>query len=405
LAWHYWHPAVSPTILPVSGRIEADETDVGAKTAGRLMAVYVREGDRVSAGQVLAQLADEEISQQLRAAQAQVSVAQQQEQQARLNLDVIASRIREAEVTMQQAQTDSTGRIDQAQANVSVAQAQLRQAQAQALQAQTQITQAQAQVRQAAAQRQLAQRNADRYRQLFAQGAINQQQLDQAETTLDTAAATFDTTQAAVATAQATFSAHQAAVKAAQEQFTAAQGSRTQSQSTGLNPAIRNNQLQALLQQKQQAYAGLAAAQEQVKAAQANQAQVQERIASLQILSPIAGIVQTRPLEPGAVVSSGRTLLTLINPNQVYLRAYIPDRDIGRVHVGMKARVLLDTPGQPPLPATLSAIDPQAMFTPENIYFKQDRVRQVFGVKLDIQQTQGWAKPGMPADAEILLQD
>lgn len=47
-------------------------------------------------------------------------------------------------------------------------------------------------------------------------------------------------------------------------------------------------------------------------------------------------------------------------------------------------------------------IDPQATFTPENTYFRDDRVKQVFGVKLLLKNPQGYAKPGMPADGEIL---
>jgi len=49
-------------------------------------------------------------------------------------------------------------------------------------------------------------------------------------------------------------------------------------------------------------------------------------------------------------------------------------------------------------------IDPQATFTPENTYFRDDRVKQVVGVKLLIKSAIGFAKPGMPADGEILVQ-
>ncbi|WP_293064328.1 MULTISPECIES: hypothetical protein [unclassified Moorena] len=52
-------------------------------------------------------------------------------------------------------------------------------------------------------------------------------------------------------------------------------------------------------------------------------------------------------------------------------------------------------------PAT---IDSQASFTPENIYFREDRVRQVFGIKITIDNPGGFAKPGMPADAEIITE-
>ena len=51
----------------------------------------------------------------------------------------------------------------------------------------------------------------------------------------------------------------------------------------------------------------------------------------------------------------------------------------------------------------MSRIDPEASFTPENTYFREDRVKQVVGVKLQIRGATGFAKPGMPADGEILV--
>ena len=49
-------------------------------------------------------------------------------------------------------------------------------------------------------------------------------------------------------------------------------------------------------------------------------------------------------------------------------------------------------------------VDPQASFTPENTYFREDRVKQVVGVKLRLRGAVGFAKPGMPADGEILVE-
>lgn len=121
------------------------------------------------------------------------------------------------------------------------------------------------------------------------------------------------------------------------------------------------------------------------------------------VKSPISGVVQDRPLQPGAVVTSGKTLLTVIDPQSIYLRAYIPEGDIGKIYVGKPAQVFLDSDPDRPLAAKVSAIDLKASFTPENIYFQKDRVRQVFGVRLAIDQSQTYAKPGMPADAKIDL--
>ena len=100
-----------------------------------------------------------------------------------------------------------------------------------------------------------------------------------------------------------------------------------------------------------------------------------------------------------------RPLLRIVDLNQVYLRGFIPGGQIAQIRVGQPARVYLDNDPnhQNPLKAKIAAVDAQASFTPENVYFQKDRVEQVFGVKLTLERPGGFAKPGMPADAEIPL--
>ncbi|MBD1822191.1 HlyD family efflux transporter periplasmic adaptor subunit [Cyanobacteria bacterium FACHB-DQ100] len=384
-------PQPEATTLPLSGRIEADETEIGAKTAGRVTAVKFREGDEVQKNQVVAQLTDEEVNEQLSAAAAQVAAARQEEQQARLDIAVAESKIQEAQLNLQQSQGDARGRINQASSTVAAARAQLAQANAN-------VKQAQAQLKEARSRASLAVKDRDRFAQLVTQGAINKQQFDQAQTNVETA-------QAAVDTALATLQARQEAVTAASEQLSAAQGGFTQTQSTGLNPDIRSAQLAGLEQQRDQSRSRLIAAQAKVRNALANQQQIQRRLDSFVVRSPIHGVVTARPIEPGAVVATGKTLLTVIDLNTVYLRGYIPQGDIGKVRVGQRAQVFLDSNPKQPLSARVAAIDPKASFTPENIYFRDDRVKQVFGVKITIDDPRGYAKPGMPADGEIMLKE
>jgi HlyD family secretion protein len=78
---------------------------------------------------------------------------------------------------------------------------------------------------------------------------------------------------------------------------------------------------------------------------------------------------------------------------------------IGRVKVGQHAKVVLDSNATKPFDGTVIEIDPEGSFTPENIYFKDDRVKQVFGIKIGITRPDRLAKPGMPADAEILTDE
>jgi HlyD family secretion protein len=93
-----------------------------------------------------------------------------------------------------------------------------------------------------------------------------------------------------------------------------------------------------------------------------------------------------------------------LNLSKVYLRGFVPEGQIGKVKVGQSARVYLDSNSKKPIYAYVSRIDPQATFTPENTYFRDDRVKQVVGLKLQLIGGFGFAKPGMPVDGEVLVQ-
>lgn len=363
--------------LQLSGRIEGYETDIGAKVGGRIELITVREGDRVQQGQVIARLDDAEIRAALSGAVARLAAAEQRVSQALLQIAVIESQIDEAKMTQVQAEDDTAGRINAAQASVASAEAQLAQAQAQAKQLEAELK--------------LAQADRDRFERLFRDGAVSQQRFEQAQTQFDSL--------------QEILQARRAAIAAAQAQVNAAQGSLTQSRASRLNPDIRLAQVQRLQTQRGQAQAQLKAAQADVENARANRREMEARLNNLDIVSPIDGVVLTRTTEPGEVIAAGRTVLTVVNLEQVYLRGYLPEKQIGAVRVGQAAQVFLDSAPKRPLSAVVSAIDAEASFTPENIYFRDDRVTQVFGLKIEIKNPQGFAKPGMPADAEILSED
>ncbi|MBG1271046.1 HlyD family secretion protein [Nostoc sp. WHI] len=401
-------PAVN--VLQLSGRIDGYETEIGVKRSARIELITVREGEMVKKGQKLVQLDDSNdqvLQGQLHSAEAKINVLQYQEQQAKeeieqvkAQIEQVKSQIQEAQLNFQQSQGNAQGEVTQARSQVAAAKAQL--------------VQAQAQIKLAQAELKLAKINHDRYAKLVNEGAINQQQFDQAQAALDTAIATLE--------------ARKATANAETERLNAAQGSLTQAKTSAFNPGIRNAQIKALQEKQKQddaqlnvAQAQLKAAQSQVEEAQASKqqivTQIQDSKKDLNVVSPIEGVVTARNVEIGAVVTSQTKLLKLVDPNTVYLRGFIPEGDIGKVRVGQKTKIFLDSAPQHPLKGKVIAIDPQASFTPENIYFQKDRVRQVVGIRISVQNPAGCfnpnqpytgtdlpcAKIGMPADAEILL--
>jgi HlyD family secretion protein len=147
--------------------------------------------------------------------------------------------------------------------------------------------------------------------------------------------------------------------------------------------------------------AALMRARHDVKNAKASIDEIESNIAYLNINSPIHGVVTARTVEPGAVVAAGQTVISLINLDTVYLRAYVPDSEIGKVRLRQKSLIYYDSAHTHGISGKVIEIDPEASFTPENIYFRDDRVKQVFGIKILIDNPSNYAKPGMPADADI----
>jgi HlyD family secretion protein len=182
----------------------------------------------------------------------------------------------------------------------------------------------------------------------------------------------------------------------------AAEGSLVQARSAQLNAPIVRARIRSLRMQLAVIAAQVQSARSQVADAQAASAQVLAQLGYLRVTSPIDGIVTARAVEPGAVVAGGKTLLTVLDPDTVYLRGFVPEGQIASVRVGEPATIVLDSAPRRPFTGHVSEVDAEASFTPENIYFRDDRVKQVFGVKIAIDRPGGLAKPGMPADATLL---
>ncbi len=363
LGWRFvlGPPTVPPGVLTVSGRIEGDDAAVAAKTSGRIREIAVREGDSVEAGQVLAVLDDE----QIRAREAQASaVARQAEARVRLaqhQIAVLNEQLKQSRFGVDQSRADAEGRVNEAEGRLAAAEAQLAQAQASYTQSKW---------------------DREAMGRLFKRELIAEQEARRAES--------VEEAQAAV-------------VVAARRQVEAARGSLTAAQANLINPAIRSSQVAAVQGQLLQAQADIAAAQADAERARASVDEARANRRDLNVIAPFSGTVATRTAEPGEVISAGTPIITLVNLSEVYLRAFVPEGQIGRVKIGQPARVYLDSSPTKPVDAVVLRIDPQASFTPENTYFREDRVKQVVGVKLRLRGAVGFAKPGMPADGEILV--
>lgn len=127
-----------------------------------------------------------------------------------------------------------------------------------------------------------------------------------------------------------------------------------------------------------------------------------ERLARTRIHAPLSGRVLERLAEPGEVVTAGQPVAIVANLDQVRLKLFVSEADLGRLRLGAPARIRVDAFPNRTFEARIAQVDAQAQFTPRDVHMKDERVRTVYGVTLEAANAQGLLKPGMPADAWIL---
>ncbi|HUK29948.1 MAG TPA: biotin/lipoyl-binding protein, partial [Candidatus Acidoferrum sp.] len=226
-------PNLPNSIVALSGRIEGDDSAVAPKTSGRILEITVREGDTVTAGQVIARLDDAQVRAKEDQARAALADAEAKDQAARDQISVLQEQLRQNQLQSDQAKIDAAGRVRQAEADLTAAEADLAQQQA-ALK--------------------LAEFNRDAYVRLAKTGAVSEQQGVQAQSQADQQAAS---------------------VAAAQRMVESKRGALTTAQANLDNPKIRDAQTVSTQKQVIQQNAQIAAANAEMKQAQAQLAEAQ----------------------------------------------------------------------------------------------------------------------------------
>lgn len=147
---------------------------------------------------------------------------------------------------------------------------------------------------------------------------------------------------------------------------------------------------------------------EEIQAAEARLAQARaaadllaKTIADCAVTAPAGGVVTHKAVEAGELVTPGATIVTLAALDSVYVMIYVTETELGRVHLSDAAEVRIDGFPDRPFTGRITYISPEAEFTPKNVQTKDDRVKLVFGVKVEIANPEGLLKPGLPADALI----
>jgi HlyD family secretion protein len=141
-----------------------------------------------------------------------------------------------------------------------------------------------------------------------------------------------------------------------------------------------------------------AAAQTRVIQARAQLADIDAQLAEMQVKAPTDSILEVLLVKVGDVLPANREVATLLLPQHLWVRVYVPEPWLGKIKVGDPARVRVDSfPGKD-FPGVVEQVNRQAEFTPRNVQTVEDRIRQVFGVKVRLPNNDDHLRAGMSAD-------
>lgn len=338
----------------VSGILEADDIRVGSRVGGRIQEIRIREGDRVSAAQALVLFEPYQLNELL--AQARADLAARSAELERLEAGPRAEEIAQARAER-----------DRQKAILERVEAGMRPLEIHILESRLAI--AEAELRN-------AEREFRRVQTLFERTDASQDELDRATYARD---------------------ARAAAVAAARDELALArEGNRRED----IDEArARLASMQAALDLLEAGYRkeDIAEARASVQAAEARVAAIERQLEELSVVAPRDSVVEALDLEPGDLVPPDAPVVSLIDPTSLYVRAYVPENRMN-LQLGQRVELRVDSfPGRS-FHGHISYISRSAEFTPANVQTPEERSKQVFRIKVVLDDGHDVLRAGMAAD-------
>lgn len=142
-------------------------------------------------------------------------------------------------------------------------------------------------------------------------------------------------------------------------------------------------------------------AQARLEAAGAARSLADTRLSQSVLAAPQSGTVLAKHAEPGELLAAGSPVITVGRLDEVWVRAFVPETQLGRIKLGQKVTVTSDTWKGREYQGTVSFIASEAEFTPRNVQTEAERVKLVYRIKVTIPNPKQELKPGMPVDLVI----
>ena len=348
----------------IFGSFEAEENDVNVKVPGKVADIYVSEGDEVKAGDKIAVFEAENIKAKLEQARAVYSAAKDKNKQAKIAYE---AQIKQSNATILQANSA----LEAANAQLSKVKAGARP---------QQLTQASLLVEQAKAAYELSKSNYERMEQLAKQNLIAQQKMDFAKTDMDVSKAKYDSAVEQFNLVKE--GAQKEDIEAATAVTNQANGAVALANAAKMQIELRKQDIEASKAQMMQAEAAVKEAESYLN--------------DSTIIAPISGIITSKNVDKGELVSTGMPVVTISDIKNMWLNLKISENDISKFQYGKEIMVMIPAMGNKEYKGKISYIASKPSFavekaTPE----KGERDVVYFLVKVKIDNSDEKLKPGM----------
>jgi len=362
--WFYFlRVKVVEGIFEASGTVKGTEVTVSSKLAGNVETLAIKEGQPIKQGDLIAKITSKEIEARVEQAKAQVDASRNRLKEIEASIKAVNASVEQAEANLKFIKEDSLHRIHQAGAA---------------------RARAEADINDAESQWSLAKKDYERYSELLKGGFISRKQFEEIEAKLKSSEARLDASKKALEEA-----------KAAMER----------SEASTLEVKAKEKEYKGLLDERERIKATYETANNQLDGALARLKEIEATLKDTEIRAPSGGTVINKLVEQGELVSAGTPVATLIDLTDIYVKVYIPEKDIGKVRLANPARIYADAfPGRF-FEGKVIEVSQQAEFTPKEVHMKEERTKLVFGVKVGIENPEGYLKPGMPVDVKVIWKE
>lgn len=366
-----WFNNSDPNLLQVSGNIELTEVDISFKLPGKLAELSVKEGGTVQRGQLIARIDRESVERQKSREEAGLAAARAALEQARTAVDFQQTAV-ENEIALKRA---------------GVAQAKARLEELEAGSRPQEIEQARAALRDIRSVHEQARRDWERAQTLYKNEDISTAQYDQFRARHDSSSAAVKQAEERLALVEE--GPRKEVIAQARAQLAAAEAALKLAEANRLEVRRREQELDLRRAEIERARAQVSVM----------DSQLDDTLAA----SPVDGVVLVKSVEPGEVVAAGTSIVTIGDLDRPWLRAYVPERDLGRVQLGQKVKLTTDSfPGKEYW-GRVTFIASEAEFTPKQIQTPEERVKLVYRLKIEVDNPRHELKSNMPVDAGIVL--